>query len=122
MKTECSPISEINFDESSFLLENPNRGLRGETYITLGKHLRAYPGENEDPFERAEALKKNTARTHRVYFRSMFICVIIQTDRLIRLRLSSWKNFSAFSRVIPYEFSCVLPMQPNRSRTHLTRL
>ena len=75
MKTECNPISEINFDESSFLLENPNRGLRGETYITLGKHLRAYPGESEDPFERAEALiKKYSEDSPRVFQVYVYLC------------------------------------------------
>ncbi len=41
-------------DDSDVLLTNPDRGLRMETYITLGKRLRAYPVENEDPFERAK--------------------------------------------------------------------
>lgn len=49
-------MPEISADGAQFLLKNPNRGLRGETYITLGEHLRAYPGENEDPFERAKRL------------------------------------------------------------------
>lgn len=40
-------------DDCNALLKNPDRGLRMETYITLGKNLRAYPVENEEPFERA---------------------------------------------------------------------
>lgn len=40
-------------DNCDALLINPDRGLRMETYITLGKNLRAYPVENEEPFERA---------------------------------------------------------------------
>lgn len=30
----------INSDNAGFLLKNPNRGLRGETYITLGENIR----------------------------------------------------------------------------------
>lgn len=41
-------------DDCNALLTNPDRGLRMETYITLGKKLRAYPVENEDPFKRAK--------------------------------------------------------------------
>ncbi|MGN0515414.1 DUF4874 domain-containing protein [Eubacterium sp.] len=43
-------------DDCDILLTNPDRGLRMETYITLGKNLRAYPVKNRDPFERANAL------------------------------------------------------------------
>lgn len=36
------------------LLKNPDRGFRGELYITLGDNLRAYPQNNENPYERLE--------------------------------------------------------------------
>lgn len=41
-------------DEAEVLLQNPDRGLRMETYITLGKDLCSYPGDGEEPFARAK--------------------------------------------------------------------
>lgn len=46
-------IPTIPADQMSELLSNPDRGLRMETYITLGDPLQAYPTNNEDPFQRA---------------------------------------------------------------------
>lgn len=34
------------------LLRNPDRGLRMETYITLGEKLESYPGNLQDPYEK----------------------------------------------------------------------
>ncbi|MGN0447572.1 MAG: DUF4874 domain-containing protein [Acutalibacteraceae bacterium] len=50
------PIKPMSYDTCEALLSNPDRGLRTETYITLGTPLRAYPTENEDPFERANRI------------------------------------------------------------------
>lgn len=79
----------INSDNAWFLLKNPNRGLRGETYITLGENIRAYPGENDDPFERAERLIKNTSRTPPPYSKLMYIFAITRKNCLTTLHLSS---------------------------------
>ncbi len=43
-------------DEAQVLLKNPDRGLRMETYITLGSDLCSYPGDGEDPFARAKRM------------------------------------------------------------------
>lgn len=65
----------VCYDDADFLLKNPNRGLRGETYITLGEKLRAYPGENEEPFERAEKLiKKYEADSPTVFQVYVYLC------------------------------------------------
>lgn len=65
----------INSDNAGFLLKNPNRGLRGETYITLGENIRAYPGENDDPFERAERLiKKYEPDSPTVFQTYVYLC------------------------------------------------
>lgn len=75
MSIAYNSVPEINFDHAACLLKNPNRGLRGETYITLGKELRAYPGEKEDPFERAEKLiekyNKDSPTVFQVY---VYLC------------------------------------------------
>lgn len=34
------------------LLNNPDRGYRGEVYITLGENLRAYPGTTVNPYDK----------------------------------------------------------------------
>lgn len=47
-------IDLMRFDNSAPLLENPDRGLRMETYITLGTPIYSYPLNAEDPFERAQ--------------------------------------------------------------------
>ncbi|MGN0532320.1 MAG: DUF4874 domain-containing protein [Eubacterium sp.] len=52
-KTKAS-VKAMCYDDCDILLTNPDRGLRMETYITLGKNLRAYPIENQDPFKRAK--------------------------------------------------------------------
>lgn len=65
----------INSENADFLLKNPNRGLRGETYITLGENLRAYPGESEEPFERAERLiKKYEEDAPTVFQTYVYLC------------------------------------------------
>ena len=65
----------INSENADFLLKNPNRGLRGETYITLGENLRAYPGESEEPFERAERLiKKYEEDSPTVFQTYVYLC------------------------------------------------
>lgn len=38
------------------LLKNPDRGLRMETYITLGDKPDSYPGSGEEPFARAKKM------------------------------------------------------------------
>lgn len=58
-KTVDNPVIDesiplIGKDEMSELLLNPDRGLRMETYITLGDPLRSYPPGTEDPYERAK--------------------------------------------------------------------
>lgn len=47
-------IGRMNYDNAEALLENPDRGLRMETYITLGDPLYSYPLSEENPFERVE--------------------------------------------------------------------
>lgn len=37
------------------LLKNPDRGLRMETYITLGEKIEAYPTDGEEPYEKLTA-------------------------------------------------------------------
>lgn len=56
--SECASITPkpICFDNAEALLSNPDRGLRMETYITLGDPPYAFPTEKEDPFERANAM------------------------------------------------------------------
>lgn len=46
----------MNSENCESLLLNPDRGLRMETYITLGDPLEAYPTGGEEPFERTQAL------------------------------------------------------------------
>ena len=47
-------VKLMNFDNADVLLDNPDRGLRMETYITLGNPLYSYPLNEENPFERAQ--------------------------------------------------------------------
>lgn len=49
-------IPPANGDTAQFLLSNPDRGLRMETYITLGEKTDSYPGSGEEPFERAQKM------------------------------------------------------------------
>lgn len=49
-------IPLMNYDNSAVLFDNPDRGLRMETYITLGEPLYSYPLNDEDPFERAQSV------------------------------------------------------------------
>lgn len=51
-------IELMNFDNSSELLSNPDRGLRMETYITLGDPLQSYPLDDTDPFENTKNMFK----------------------------------------------------------------
>ncbi|MBO8423756.1 MAG: DUF4874 domain-containing protein [Firmicutes bacterium] len=41
------------YDPNSGYVINPSRGMRGETYITLGRN-EAYPDSGEDPYERLD--------------------------------------------------------------------
>lgn len=45
MKTYNMPY--LNADNADVLLKNPDRGLRMETYITLGDPIDAYPTAKE---------------------------------------------------------------------------
>lgn len=47
-------VKQINFNNAEILLKNPDRGLRMETYVTLGSPLYSYPLNSEDPYVRAE--------------------------------------------------------------------
>lgn len=47
-------VALMNFENCDALLKNPDRGLRMETYITLGCPLQSYPLDDENPFLRAE--------------------------------------------------------------------
>lgn len=47
-------VALLNYDNADVLLSNPDRGLRMETYITLGEPLYSYPLNEEDPYEKAE--------------------------------------------------------------------
>ena len=49
-------IPLLHYDDAPALLQNPDRGLRMETYITLGDPLGSYPLDHEDPFEKAQAV------------------------------------------------------------------
>lgn len=49
-------VLQMNSENCSELLRNPDRGLRMEHYITLGTPLGSYPLDGTDPFERAQAL------------------------------------------------------------------
>lgn len=49
-------IELLNFDNAEILLDNPDRGLRMETYITLGDPLYSYPLNEENPFDRAQRM------------------------------------------------------------------
>ncbi|MDR3263511.1 MAG: DUF4874 domain-containing protein [Clostridiales bacterium] len=43
-------VTLTDYSNSEFLLGNPDRGLRLETYITLGNPLTTYPLRTQDPF------------------------------------------------------------------------
>ncbi len=43
-------------DQAAGLLENPDRGLRMEAYLSVGEAPEAYPAGNLDPFARASAV------------------------------------------------------------------
>lgn len=49
-------VLQMNSENCSELLRNPDRGLRMEHYITLGTPVCSYPFDGTDPFERAQAL------------------------------------------------------------------
>ena len=49
-------VLQINSENCSNLLSNPDRGLRMEHYITLGTPVCSYPLDGTDPFERAQTL------------------------------------------------------------------
>lgn len=58
LNTQFSPLDgsvpTLNGDLCEVLLSNPDRGLRMETYITLGDTPDAYPLSGEDPFIKAQ--------------------------------------------------------------------
>lgn len=61
--------------DAAALLKNPNRGFRGETYITLGEKPCAYPKGGEDPYERAERLiKKYEPDSPTVFQAYVYLC------------------------------------------------
>ena len=45
-------IPMLTLESARPLLRNPDRGLRMETYITLGETPESYPGSAEDPYEK----------------------------------------------------------------------
>ena len=47
-----STLPLLSLDAARPLLQNPDRGLRMETYITLGEPPESYPGNAEDPCDR----------------------------------------------------------------------
>jgi len=49
--TEFS-LPMLTMESARPLLRNPDRGLRMETYITLGETPESYPGNTEDPYEK----------------------------------------------------------------------
>lgn len=49
-------VLQMNSENCSELLKNPDRGLRTEHYITLGTPVCSYPLDGTDPYERAQAL------------------------------------------------------------------
>ena len=51
VKTEFS-LSTLALENARPLLRNPDRGLRMETYITLGEVPECYPGNLGDPYEK----------------------------------------------------------------------
>lgn len=64
-------VALIEKNEMELLNTNPDRGLRMETHITLGDPLDGYPGNNEDPFEKAKNMfkkyKSDSATLSQVY-------------------------------------------------------
>lgn len=54
--TPDQSIAPITAEQAEELLKNPDRGLRMETYITLGSPLQSYPGDDENPFDRARRM------------------------------------------------------------------
>jgi len=46
------PLPMLALDAARPLLRNPDRGLRMETYITLGETPESYPGNAEDPYDK----------------------------------------------------------------------
>ncbi len=86
-------MPEICFDSADFLLKNPNRGLRGETYITLGKNLRAYPGDNEEPFARAERLIEKYREDSPTVFQAYVYLCDYSSSRLDALAFEQLESF-----------------------------
>ena len=68
-------MPEVCFDSAGFLLKNPNRGLRGETYITLGENLRAYPGDNVEPYTFAITLQNSLTDLRLRSLRNFLSCL-----------------------------------------------
>lgn len=86
-------IPTIAADQMSELLSNPDRGLRMETYITLGDPLWSYPTNNEDPYQRAtdmiEKYRSDSPTLCQVY---VYLTNYVDS-RSTRLRSNSWSAF-----------------------------
>lgn len=123
-------MPQVSFDNAGFLLKNPNRGLRGETYITLGENLRAYPSGNEDPFERAERLIKKYEPDSPVIFQVyVYLCDYAAKllDELAFKQLKSFFEIFDKSKVrILLRFAYSTESQPDvpyeTARTHLFQI
>lgn len=119
-----------NSSNADFLLKNPNRGLRGETYITLGENLRAYPGESEDPFERAERLIKKYAEDSPTVFQAYVYLSDYSSKLLDDLAFEQLKRFfDTFEKhsiriLLRFAYSTEdLPDVPyETARTHLSQI
>lgn len=123
-------MPEVCFDSAGFLLKNPNRGLRGETYITLGENLRAYPGDKEDPFARAQRLiEKYAADSPTVFQAYVYLCDYAskQLDGLAFAQLEKFfKLFEKHGIRLLLRFAYATESQPDvpyeTAQVHLTQL
>jgi len=52
----AASLPMLAFENALPLLQNPDRGLRMETYITLGEVPECYPGNKSDPYEKMLAM------------------------------------------------------------------
>lgn len=120
----------VNFENAGFLLKNPNRGLRGETYITLGSNIRAYPGENKDPFKKAEKLIKKYENDSPVIFQVYVYLCDYASKLLDDLAFEQLKNFFEIFKKngirILLRFAYSTESQPDvpyeTARTHLAQI
>lgn len=63
-------VALISAENMPGLLNNPDRGLRMETYITLGDPLYSYPLNAEDPYVRVENMIEKYASDQPVLFQA----------------------------------------------------